>query len=72
MGRYFIDVEKKAKKQLADIHKSGNKADIKKIDTIFVELEEHPETGTGNPEQLKYELAGFWSRRINSKRQTSL
>ncbi|WP_457133250.1 type II toxin-antitoxin system YoeB family toxin [Mucilaginibacter sp. UYNi724] len=21
----------------------------------------------GNPEQLKYELAGFWSRRINRK-----
>lgn len=67
MGRYSIDIEKKARKQLAEIHKSGNKADIKKVDTIFAELEDHPETGTGNPEQLKYELTGFWSRRINSK-----
>ena len=24
-------------------------------------------TGTGNPEELKYELSGFWSRRINKK-----
>jgi toxin YoeB len=23
--------------------------------------------GTGNPEALKYELIGFWSRRINQK-----
>lgn len=67
MGRYSIDIEKKARKQLAEIHKSGNKSDIKRIDVIFAELEEHPETGTGSPEQLKYELSGFWSRRINRK-----
>jgi toxin YoeB len=67
MGRYSIDVEKKARRQLAEIHKSGNKSDIKKLEVIFAELTEHPETGTGNPEQLKYELSGFWSRRINSK-----
>jgi len=30
-------------------------------------LEEHPFTGTGQPEQLKYELIGLWSRRINQK-----
>lgn len=67
MGRYSIDVEKRAKKQLAEIHKSGKKSDIRKIEVIFVELAEHPETGTGNPEQLRHELSGFWSRRINSK-----
>ncbi|PRD49142.1 Txe/YoeB family addiction module toxin [Sphingobacterium haloxyli] len=67
MGRYSVDIEKKAKKQLADVYRSGNKADIKKIEIIIAELEEHPETGTGNPEQLKYELSGFWSRRINAK-----
>ncbi|RXF69386.1 Txe/YoeB family addiction module toxin [Arcticibacter tournemirensis] len=67
MGRYSVDIEKNAKKQLAELYKSGNKADIKKVEVIFSELEEHPNTGTGNPEQLKYELSGFWSRRINSK-----
>ena len=67
MGRYSVDIEKKAKKQLANLYNSGNKADIKKVEAIIAELEEHPETGTGSPEQLKYELSGFWSRRINSK-----
>ncbi|SEN68744.1 toxin YoeB [bacterium A37T11] len=67
MGRYSVDIEKKAKKQLAELYKSGIKADIRKVEAIILELEEHPETGTGNPEQLKYELSGFWSRRINSK-----
>ncbi|MDD2982532.1 MAG: type II toxin-antitoxin system YoeB family toxin [Crocinitomicaceae bacterium] len=32
-----------------------------------MELEVHPETGTGSPEQLKYSLQKFWSRRINRK-----
>ena len=44
MGRYFIDIEKKAKKQLADLYKAGNQADIKKIEAIIAELTEHPET----------------------------
>ena len=39
----------------------------KKIKTILNELKEHPYTGTGQPEQLKHELSGFWSRRINQK-----
>lgn len=67
MGRYSIIVEKSAKKQLTDIYKSGNKVDIRKIEVMFAELEEHLTIGTGSPEQLKYQLAGFWSRRINNK-----
>ncbi len=51
MGRYSIDIEKKARRQLAEIHKTGNKANIRKLDIIFAELEEHPETGIGSPEQ---------------------
>ena len=27
-------------------------------------LEEHPRTGTGRPDQKKYDLKGSWSRRI--------
>lgn len=30
-------------------------------------MAEHPYIGIGKPETLKYELAGFWSRRINSE-----
>jgi toxin YoeB len=67
MVRYSLNIENKAKKQLADLYKSGNKADIRKVEVIFAELELHPTTGIGNPEQLKYELSGLWSRHINQK-----
>ncbi|NBX80425.1 MAG: Txe/YoeB family addiction module toxin [Flavobacteriales bacterium] len=40
---------------------------MKKIEVILKELEIHPFSGTGQPEQLKYELTGKWSRRINQK-----
>jgi addiction module toxin, txe/yoeB family len=31
----------------------------------LAELEETPYEGEGQPEALKYELSGFWSRQIN-------
>ena len=31
------------------------------------ELKSHPYSGTGKPEELKYDLQGYWSRRINQK-----
>ena len=49
------------------IYKSGDTASIKKLKQIFEELEEHPKTGIGQPEQLKYNLSGYWSRKINQK-----
>ncbi len=63
----MIEVTERAQKDLEKHYKSGNKAAIKKIDGFFEELAEPPYTGTGQPEQLKYVLAGFWSRRINQK-----
>lgn len=47
--------------------KAGNKAAYKKIQGFLKELKEHPATGTGQPEQLKHELSGYWSRRIDKK-----
>jgi toxin YoeB len=67
MGKYSIAIEKRAQQELQDFYKSGNKAVIKKIKQIFDELEEHPQTGIGKPEQLKHNLSGYWSRRINQK-----
>lgn len=55
---------------LADIEKnkkSGDKAVLKKIEKLLNELMEHPTTGTGQPEMLKHDLAGLYSRRINNK-----
>lgn len=43
------------------------RAIINKISRLFEELKIHPETGTGKPEQLKGELSGYWSRRINQE-----
>ncbi len=67
MGQFRVKVEKLAKGHIAQHTKSGKKAVIKKIERILYELSEHPYTGTGNPEQLKHELSGFWSRRISQK-----
>lgn len=47
--------------------KSGDKAILKKLAILLKELIEHPTTGTGNPEEMKYDFSGCWSRRINQK-----
>ncbi|HVW13010.1 MAG TPA: Txe/YoeB family addiction module toxin [Mucilaginibacter sp.] len=67
MGQFKVIVSDKAKKDLLQIQRSGDKASIKKVEQIISELYVHPETGTGKPERLKFELTGFWSRRINKK-----
>ncbi len=67
MGKYTLEISSKARKELQVHYRSGNKSVIKKIEQIFLELSKTPYKGTGNPEALKYELAGYWSRRINIK-----
>lgn len=67
MEKYFVDITDQAKKQLAEILKSGDKASIKKIQQIFIELSIHPASGVGKPEKLKFEFSGYWSRQINKK-----
>lgn len=47
--------------------KSGNKAIMNKISYLLADIIEHPFTGIGKPEALKYDLSGYWSRRINSE-----
>lgn len=46
---------------------SGNKRVQRKISELIEDIRAHPETGTGKPEQLKFELSGKWSRRIDKK-----
>ena len=67
MGKFRLKVEDRAKTDFAKIYKSGDKVFIKKLEKIIEELSNNPKTGTGNPEQLKHNLSGFWSRRINKK-----
>ncbi|PTN07796.1 Txe/YoeB family addiction module toxin [Mangrovibacterium marinum] len=46
---------------------SGNKAAQRKIQTLLKEISRTPYVGGGQPEPLKYELTGYWSRRINKE-----
>lgn len=64
---YHLDFTDKAKDDIAFHEKSGNKAIQKKMLVLLKELAEHPFTGTGKPEQLKHNLSGIWSRRINQE-----
>lgn len=65
MGKYRIKIEALALEHLKKHKKSGNVSTIKKIEKIIKELAAHPRTGIGNPEMLKFDLRGYWSRRIN-------
>lgn len=67
MGKYLIQYTDIAINDLRKHKKAGDKATLKKISKLITELENHPYTGTGQPEELKYELKGLWSRRINQK-----
>ena len=58
----FTDI---AKKDIELFKKSGDKSILKKLHKLIIEISEHPTMGTGKPEQLKYELSGKWSRKIN-------
>jgi toxin YoeB len=42
-----------------------DKAMVKKINALIKETERMPFEGSGKPEPLKHNLAGWWSRRIN-------
>lgn len=37
---------------------------VKKIKGLIKEIQRTPFEGAGRPEKLKYDLVGFWSRRI--------
>jgi toxin YoeB len=62
---YHLDFLDKAKKDIDFFKTTGNKIVLKKLLILLKELAEHPFDGLGKPEQLKYSLGGFWSRRIN-------
>jgi toxin YoeB len=40
---------------------------LKRIEILLEDILKRPYAGVGNPEQLKYELTGLWSRRINKQ-----
>ena len=65
---YEIAYENAALKEIKAIKKSGNKALLKKLTCLLIEIAEHPRTGTGQVEQLKhYPYKQTWSRRLNQE-----
>jgi toxin YoeB len=65
--RYKVIIQNQADSDIRRIIKSASKSEKIKLAKMLDELELHPTTGTGKPEQLRYELSGCWSRRINRK-----
>ena len=67
MGKFRVEIEDLAKSHIQKHLKSGDRACIKKLERILIELSETPFEGIGKPEALKHQLTGFWSREINKK-----
>ena len=65
--KYTLRLTPEAVKDIKRHKKSGDKKLLEKIKVLLEELRDHPRTGTGQPEKLKYDLEGFYSRRINRK-----
>jgi toxin YoeB len=40
---------------------------LKRINALIKEIQRNPYEGVGKPEPLKYNFAGYWSRRINDE-----
>ncbi|HDR53007.1 MAG TPA: Txe/YoeB family addiction module toxin [Mariniphaga anaerophila] len=64
---HHIKILPQAREEFAHYKNSGKVASYNKIKKIILELREHPATGTVQPEKLKYNLSGYWSRRIDKK-----
>jgi toxin YoeB len=61
---YAITMSDIAIEDLALLKKSEPHA-FKKAVKLLQELKEHPYTGSGHPEAMKYGYAGYYSRRIS-------
>ncbi|MDD4971664.1 MAG: Txe/YoeB family addiction module toxin [Paludibacter sp.] len=44
---------------------SIDKKIVKKINDLIKDIQRNPFDGIGKPEALKYDLSGYWSRRID-------
>ena len=57
----------KARSEKAIIRKNYPKATQNRLARMVNEMPETPIKGIGKPEPLKYELTGFWSRRLTDR-----
>ena len=63
---YELYFTEQARKDISVLKKSEPQA-YKKLERLLTELQEHPTTGSGKPEKLKYNYTGKWSRHISDK-----
>ena len=63
---YTLVFSKEAEADLRKLKKNEPQA-YRKARQLLLELQEHPKTGSGKPEQLKGDRAGQWSRRTSGK-----
>ncbi len=45
----------------------ADKKILKRINTLIKDIKRNPYSGIGDPEPLKYNWSGFWSRRITKE-----
>ncbi len=64
---YKLEFSEIALQDIERHKKAGDKIILKKLQKLLNELMEHPTKGTGQPEMLKHNLKGLYSRRINKK-----
>jgi len=64
---YILKLTDDAIEDVESLKKVGDKAVLKKLGILLQELSEHPRSGKGQPEELKYIFSGCWSRRITNK-----
>ncbi|MDR2106748.1 MAG: Txe/YoeB family addiction module toxin [Coriobacteriales bacterium] len=46
---------------------ANDKRIVKRINTLIKDIQRGGHTGIGKPEPLKYDLEGYWSRRITDE-----
>ena len=64
--KFEIRYQKKAIRDTQKLRRTDPQA-YRKLQQLIGELENHPRTGTGHPEQLSGDRRGQWSRRISQK-----
>jgi toxin YoeB len=62
-----IGYTNKALKDIEYWKNSGNKKIQDRIVELLKSIEEDPFKGIGKPEPLRFDLAGYWSRRVDKK-----
>ncbi|MEG0993496.1 MAG: Txe/YoeB family addiction module toxin [Bacteroidales bacterium] len=64
---YKVIITPNANDEMEQLKKSGEEAEVKRLQEMLSELALHPEIGIGKPEDLGGNMGGKWSRRINEK-----